>query len=219
MGRRSCSFASSASRASLNWFLRRLLISTSKRFRRPTIGPCVYSHGRAPSPTPRSRGGGISYARVLPPCLANRCLRAVLFSPYAPFGRTSIFQVPYGREVLHDPLKVGLPVLLFLRAGYHGLWRAYAVTSGIPAHHRLAFLGCRSSFGQTQTIRTTRRTHAAPPLIRICSIASSPARSQLLSAARRATGSFANPASCICSSHSSWAERSTVSFSWAESSA
>src|SRR5829696_6777570 len=113
----------------------------------------------------------------------------------------------------------GSPAPTFLQAGYHGLWRAYAVTSGIAAHHLLAFLGCRSSFGQTQTIRTTRRTHAAPPLIRICSIASSPARSQLLSAARKATGSFANPASCIRSSHSSWAERSTVSFSWAESSA
>src|SRR5829696_3069738 len=70
-----------ASRASRNWFLRRLLISTSKPSRSPTMRPCVYSPGRAPSPTPRIRGHGISYARVLPPCLANRCLRAVLSSP------------------------------------------------------------------------------------------------------------------------------------------
>src|SRR5215212_6063885 len=70
-----------APREALNWFLRRLLISTSKPSRSPTMRPCVYSPGRAPSPTPHSRGGGISYARVLPPCLANRCLRAVLSSP------------------------------------------------------------------------------------------------------------------------------------------
>src|ERR671910_1040866 len=72
-----------AFRASLNWFLRRFtpLLSTSKPFRISTIGPCAYSHGRAPSPTPRSRGRGISYAHVLPPCLANSCLGAVLGSP------------------------------------------------------------------------------------------------------------------------------------------
>ena len=34
-----------------------------------------------PSATPRSRGGGISYARVLPPCPGSRCLGAVLSSP------------------------------------------------------------------------------------------------------------------------------------------
>jgi hypothetical protein len=64
-----------ASRASLNWFLRRFtsLLSTSKPFRISTIGPCVYSQSRAPSPTPRSRGGGISYARVLPPAPCSRC--------------------------------------------------------------------------------------------------------------------------------------------------
>src|SRR5215204_6768568 len=42
------------------------LISTSKPFhsstRISTIEPCAFSHGRAPSPTPRNRGHGISYA-------------------------------------------------------------------------------------------------------------------------------------------------------------
>src|SRR5215208_380974 len=49
------------------------LISTSKPFRISTIGPCVYSPGRAPSPTPRNRGHGISYAGALPPCPGSRC--------------------------------------------------------------------------------------------------------------------------------------------------
>src|SRR5918993_3521480 len=72
-----------ASRASFNWFLRRFtpLLSTSKPFRISTIGPCAYSHGRAPSPIPRSRGGGRSYARVLPPFPGSRCLRVLLSSP------------------------------------------------------------------------------------------------------------------------------------------
>src|ERR671910_2718821 len=67
-----------ASRASLNWFLRRLLIS--RAFRRSNRGPCALSHGWPSSTSPRNRGHGISYARVLPPCLANRCLHAVLGS-------------------------------------------------------------------------------------------------------------------------------------------
>src|SRR5215211_4867630 len=61
-----------ASRASLNWFLRRLLISTST-FRRSNRGPCALSHGRPSSPTPRNRGHGISYAGALPPCPGSRC--------------------------------------------------------------------------------------------------------------------------------------------------
>src|SRR5918995_3894421 len=99
------------------------------------------------------------------------------------------------------------PLLGLLHPGNDRGWGAYAVTSGVPLHHFLAFLGRRSSFGQAQTIRTTRRTHAAPPLIRNCSIASNPARVQPSSATRKATGSFANPASCIRSSHTSCAEK------------
>src|SRR5215213_114100 len=69
MGRRSCSFASSASRASRNWFLRRLLIS--RPFRRSNRGPCALSHGRPSSPTPRNRGHGISYVRAFSLCLSS----------------------------------------------------------------------------------------------------------------------------------------------------
>src|SRR5215218_4401564 len=74
MGRRSCSFASSASRASLNWFLRRLLIS--RPFRRANRGPCALSHGRPSLPTPCNLGHGIFYVRAFSLCLS---------SPYAPF--------------------------------------------------------------------------------------------------------------------------------------
>src|SRR5215204_3122826 len=53
------------------------LISTSKPFhsstRISTIGPCAFSHGRAPSPTPRNRGHGISYAGAWPPAPCSRC--------------------------------------------------------------------------------------------------------------------------------------------------
>src|SRR5215211_6762335 len=111
-----------------------------------------------------------------------------------------------------------LPIFFLLHPGDDRGGGPDAVAGCVPSHHLLAFLGYRSSFGQTQTIRTTRRTHAAPPLIRNCSIASSPARVQPSSATRKATGSFASrPAPCICSSHSSWTERSTVSFSSADS--
>src|SRR5215213_8609295 len=51
----------------------------------------------------------------------------------------------YRRKVVHDPLKVALPVLLFLQAGDHGLWRAYAVTDGVPAHHLLTLPRVRTS--------------------------------------------------------------------------
>src|SRR5215203_2294801 len=51
----------------------------------------------------------------------------------------------YRRKVVHDPLKVALPVLLFLQAGDHGLWRAYAVASGVPAHHLLTLPRVRTS--------------------------------------------------------------------------
>src|SRR5215208_218747 len=72
MGRRSCSFASSASRASLNWFLRRLLITST--FRRSNRGPCALSHGLPSSPTPRNLGHGLSYAGALPPAPpCSRC--------------------------------------------------------------------------------------------------------------------------------------------------
>src|ERR687897_2708644 len=60
-----------ASRASLNWFLRRLLIVYLQAF--------PYLHDWAV--LEQTHGRAISYARVLPPCLANRCLRAVLSSP------------------------------------------------------------------------------------------------------------------------------------------
>src|SRR5215203_3117953 len=53
------------------------LISTSKPFhistRISTIGLCAFSPGRAPSPTPRNRGHGISYAGALPPAPCSRC--------------------------------------------------------------------------------------------------------------------------------------------------
>src|SRR5215204_7495949 len=53
------------------------LISTSKPFhsstRISTIEPCAFSHGRAPSPTPRNRGHGISYAGAWPPAPCSRC--------------------------------------------------------------------------------------------------------------------------------------------------
>src|SRR5919106_2721765 len=60
-----------ASRASLNWFLRRLLIS--RPFRRSNRGPCALSHGRPSSPTPCNRGHGISYAGALTPAPCSRC--------------------------------------------------------------------------------------------------------------------------------------------------
>src|SRR5215212_6271255 len=60
-----------ASRASLNWFLRRLLIS--RPFRRSNRGPCALSHGRPSSPSPRNLGYGISYAGAWPPCPCSRC--------------------------------------------------------------------------------------------------------------------------------------------------
>src|SRR5919112_5010182 len=47
------------------------------------------------------------------------------------------FQMSYGREGLHNPLKVALPVLLFLQARNHGLRRANAVACCIPSHDRL----------------------------------------------------------------------------------
>src|ERR671918_708706 len=106
----------------------------------------------------------------------------------------------------------GQVIFYLLHSGDNRGGGADAVAGGVPTHDLLAFLGCRSSFGQTQTTRTTRRTHAAPPLIRICSRASSPARSQLLSAAGKATGSFANPASCIRTSHTSCTDKSSTSF-------
>src|ERR671910_974724 len=65
--------------ASLNWFLRRLLIS--RPFRRSNRGPCALSHGRPSSTSPRNGGHGISYVRAVSLCPANRCLRAVLSSP------------------------------------------------------------------------------------------------------------------------------------------
>src|SRR5918995_1440959 len=60
-----------ASRASLNWFLRRLLIS--RTFRRSNRGPCALSPGRPSSPTPRNLGYGILYVGALPPCPGSRC--------------------------------------------------------------------------------------------------------------------------------------------------
>src|SRR5215211_377343 len=122
-------------------------------------------------------------------------------------------------ETLEYPIPVLFPVLGLLHSGNDRGGGADAMLDCVPFHHLLAFLGYRSSFGQTQTIRTTRRTHAAPPLIRNCSIASSPARVQPSSATRKAAGSFANPAPCIRLSHTSCAERVTASFSVAERSA
>src|SRR5918992_624076 len=58
-----------ASRASLNWFLRRLLIS--RTFRRSNRGPCALSHGRPSSTSPRNRGHGISYVRAFSLCLSS----------------------------------------------------------------------------------------------------------------------------------------------------
>src|SRR5215203_7223376 len=53
------------------------LISTSKPFhistRISTIGLCAFSPGRAPSPSPRTRGHGISYAGAWPPAPCSRC--------------------------------------------------------------------------------------------------------------------------------------------------
>ena len=60
-----------ASRASLNWFLRRLLIS--RPFRRSNRGPCALSHGRPSSTSPRNLGHGISYAGAWPPAPCSRC--------------------------------------------------------------------------------------------------------------------------------------------------
>src|SRR5919107_5505850 len=40
----------------------------------------------------------------------------------------------------------GSPAPTFLQAGYHGLWRAYAVAGGGSFSHLPSFLGCRSSF-------------------------------------------------------------------------
>jgi hypothetical protein len=55
-------------------------LSTSKPFRRPTVGNCgptmgpgLYSQGRASSATPGRWGHGISYAGALPPCPGSRC--------------------------------------------------------------------------------------------------------------------------------------------------
>src|SRR5215217_1579356 len=109
-----------------------------------------------------------------------------------------------------------LPVLCLLYPWDDRCGGADAVAGGVPFHHLLAFLGRRPSLGQTRTIRSIRRAHAAPPLIRDRSIASSPARVQPLSATRKATGSFANPAACIRSSHTSCAERSRTSLSAVE---
>src|SRR5215212_7512095 len=135
-----------------------------------------------------------------------------------PFGQREL-QVPLRLEALKHAVSVLLPVFFLLHSGDNRSGRADAMLRCVPFHHLLAFLGCRSSFGQTQTIRSTRRTHATPPLIRICSIASSPARVQPSSATRKAAGSFANPAPCIRLSHTSCAERVTASFSVAERSA
>src|SRR5829696_8708603 len=112
-----------------------------------------------------------------------------------------------------------LPGLSLLHSGVHRGGGPDTVAGSVPSHHLLAFLGYRSAFGQAQPLRTTRRTHAAPPLIRDPSIASSPARVQPLSATRKASGSFANPASYIRSSHSSCADKSNTSFSAVENSA
>src|ERR671918_18045 len=60
-----------ASRASLNWFLRRLLIS--RPFRRSNRGPCALSHGRPSSTSPRNLGYGISYAGACLPAPCGRC--------------------------------------------------------------------------------------------------------------------------------------------------
>src|SRR5215208_6719252 len=120
MGRRSCSFASSASRASLNWFLRRLLISTST-FRRSNRGPCALSHGRPSSAIPRKLGYGLSYACACPPapcsrrrisswplcrsfwlvCLHQRlCPLVVLFSPCPQTGGQAFEVIAPGEAVL-----------------------------------------------------------------------------------------------------------------------
>jgi hypothetical protein len=61
-----------AFREALNWFLRRLLISTST-FRRSNRGPCALSHGQPSSPRPRNLGYGISYAGACPPAPCSRC--------------------------------------------------------------------------------------------------------------------------------------------------
>src|SRR5215217_7078256 len=60
-----------ASRASLNWFLRRLLIS--RPFRRSNRGPCALSHGQPSSPTPCNLGDGLSCAGACPPAPYSRC--------------------------------------------------------------------------------------------------------------------------------------------------
>src|SRR5215212_3300522 len=122
-------------------------------------------------------------------------------------------------ETLEYPIPVLFPVLGLLHSGNDRGGGADAMLDCVPFHDLLAFLGYRSSFGQAQTIRTTRRTHAAPPLIRNCSIASSPARVQPSRATRKASGSFANPASCIRSSHTSCTDKSSTSFSAVENSA
>ena len=57
--------------ASLNWFLRRLLIS--RPFRRSNRGPCALSHGQPSSPTPCNLGHGLSHADACPPAPCSRC--------------------------------------------------------------------------------------------------------------------------------------------------
>ena len=108
------------------------------------------------------------------------------------------------------PLCSSLPVLSLLYARNDRGGGEYAVLRCVPLHHLLGFLGCRSFFGQTQPVLITRRTHAAPPLIRNGSISSSPARVQPSSATRKATGSFTPLASCIRSFDSSWTDLAQI---------
>src|SRR3712207_3337296 len=122
-------------------------------------------------------------------------------------------------EALHHAFAVLLPIFAPLYARDDRGGGADAVPCGVPPHHLLAFLGCRSSLAHVQTSFVDRMYHAAPPLARTRSIASSPARSQPLRATRKAAGSLARPAARIRSSHTSWAERFTASFSVVESSA
>src|SRR5215203_5911175 len=96
------------------------LISTSKPFhsstRISTIEPCAFSHGRAPSPTPRNRGHGISYAGAWPPAPCSRC--RISPWPLRCFFRLGIHQlrglllvVRY--QTLEDgPVTLGLPLVV-----------------------------------------------------------------------------------------------------------
>src|SRR5688572_7026031 len=137
MGRRSCSFASSASRASLNWFLRRLLIS--RPFRRSNRGPCALSHGRPSSTSPCNLGYGISYAGACLPAPCSRCrispwpLRCSLrFGCFQPCGLALVA----GYQGLQDgPVTRRLSLVVLLPCRPH----LFAPAGGVGPHALLPY--------------------------------------------------------------------------------